>query len=305
MKKITREKLEYLQKYVNRNFTKWRVIYGKELTGVHVGLKRRKGKRLRYYTIVFHVFKKKETPKKKIPKNIKIRLANKRLLYIPTDVIETGKLQLNGVKLGDRIKNIDSIEFGSIGIFLKNGTEVYACSNMHVLAPRLIRNGQYTFYRPRIDQNDPDISLYNQNLAINAYLEKAIFGGIDAGVARISNPSFIDNVFKGTSVVPIGYKRINYDNYKDSPVIMVGAVSGEQKGNIREIGVRKIDKNIEFTDLIQVEMATHKGDSGSALFDKDRRVIGILFAKESSFSYFIPITTILDCFKMQILTNQV
>ncbi|MBE2219606.1 MAG: hypothetical protein IAE90_15450 [Ignavibacteria bacterium] len=303
MKKTTREKLEYLQKYVNRNFTKWRVIYGEELTGVHVGLKRRNGRRLRYYTIVFHVLKKRDSPEKLIPKSIKIKFRDRNSRDIPTDVIETGKLELNGVKLGDRIKNTNSSKFGSIGIFLKNGTDVYACSNMHVLAPGLIDEGQFRYPDTKIGQNDVKIKLYNQNIAIDACLEMAIYGGIDAGVARISNPHFIDNFFKDTNIVPIGFMKINYENYKDIPVWMVGASSGKQKGFIRNVGIIKIKDNVVFSDLLQVDIYTQKGDSGSAMLDDNNQVIGILFARENAHSYFFPITKIVEYFKMQLLTN--
>jgi S1-C subfamily serine protease len=58
---------------------------------------------------------------------------------------------------------------------------------------------------------------------------------------------------------------------------------------------------ISMYDLIQTTRISNKGDSGSAVLDDSNRLIGLLIADDSLYSYIIPVTRILNEFNLQFL----
>jgi hypothetical protein len=307
MKRKTKNKLQFLAEYTKMHLTEWRQQYSEGIVGAHVGSKERKGTRLRYYSIVFHVLKKEENPVIKIPKYIQIKIPGEGLKKIPTDVIETGKFELFSIKLGDIIKKRSSGDYGTIGVFLKSQDRIYACSNMHVLAPDLLDRNETYYYRSIDRQYQTDIELNNEEgEVVYAFLEKAIYSGIDAAIARIQNPDLIKNQIPDHGT-PIGYVNINWVNYKDKPVEMYGAKSGEKTGFIKNIGIEKYTEtnNGYLADLIALKLESQRGDSGSPIFDDNLRIVGILVGGDSHYSYVIPIEKILDYFGLELLTKNI
>ncbi len=170
-------KLIQIQDYISELFLDWRREYGNNLVGVHIGYKKRKGEFIQRYCVVFHVSKKYKNPSKPFPKKIKIETSNGEINILPTDVIETGTLKLQSY-LGCRIRLKNDSEYGSLGFYLFRNRRLYFCSNMHVLAPDLLRNRKTYYYKHHSLQNHPNISVLNYDLG---YLEEAYFDYMDIG----------------------------------------------------------------------------------------------------------------------------
>ena len=163
MKRKIQNELKAIKAHIDRNFKRWFRIYT-GIEGVHVGEKKIKGEKVKNcYSIVFHVTKKKKEPLKKVPKFINVTVTRKNKIKIPTDVIEAGKLKLNGVKIGEQTKNDNSSLTGTISFYFSTQKGVYLSSNMHVLAPRLLNSGQ-TNYDARKGDAPQSILLFNCNI---------------------------------------------------------------------------------------------------------------------------------------------
>jgi len=303
MNSKTKQKLEYLSLYVSKRLKNWRKKY-KNLVGVYVGNKIRQDSELRYYSIVFQVRKKEEYPVNPIPSRIKVVFPDREIKYIPTDVIEAEIFELRNVLAGDKIKRINSSSFGTVGVFLKRNNRIYACSNMHVLANELIENGKTYFYRPIKHQLNSDVVIGNNDTKIYAYLERCVFDGIDAGIARIQDINQIKSMIRLYNVEISGYRVINWANYKNFPVKMSGFLSGRQEGYIKNIEIDRYidDSDITLKNLIKVDLYSQRGDSGSPVFDNRYRIIGILVGGTAHYSYIIPIVDIMNFFNMYLLT---
>ena len=91
------QKIEYLSKYAAKRFRVWQKKYGENIVGVHVGHKRIKNKKIKRYSIVFHVISKGKLKSQQIPESIKVSFPDNTMTFIPTDVIETGKLKLTSI----------------------------------------------------------------------------------------------------------------------------------------------------------------------------------------------------------------
>jgi len=296
----TKQKLEILNLYVSKNIKIWRTRYSSDIVGVYIGKKKRKGQELRYYSIVFQV--KKKSSSNLIPKKIKVTFPDKVSKYIPTDVEEIGIFELRNIMVGDKINRINSSNFGTVGVFLQKNNRFYACSNMHVLAKEQLEYGHTYFYNPIKNQKNTDVIISRDGYYAYAFLEKCIFNGIDAGIARIKNSLNVKSLIRLFNAQILGYRIINWANYKQFPVYMSGFVSGKQVGLIENIGVDKFieDKDIYLKNLIKTSLFSQGGDSGSPIFDNNYRIIGILVGGDSQSSYLIPIIDIMNYFKMSL-----
>jgi len=289
-----------LQRYIETNYERWRQEYSDNLHGVHIGKKKRKGSDLNYYSIVFHVTKKDPSIEPQIPRYIKCRIGDSETIEIPTDVSEESELKLYGLDLGDRARNKFDASYGRIGAFLRNGVDVYACSNMHVLAPSLLA-GETTYYEnPRATQLSPDIALGPP--ASDAFLERCVFDGIDAGIARLADSSAVSGMIQPGGIHPAGYKILSWSNYRNYPVKMPMSDSTIQDGIVQGIGIIKSTSipGISLRDLIKVTLAASPGDSGSPVYDSNNMLIGMLFGGTDTYNLLIPIAAILNYFQMNL-----
>lgn len=302
MNSNTKSKLEYLSVYVSKRLKTWQKKYN--IVGVYIGNKIRQNSELRYYSIVFQVQNKEECPDNPIPSKIKVVFKNKEIRYVPTDVIEAENFEFRNLLVGDKIKRTNSMSFGTVGVFLRKHNRVYACSNMHVLANELIQHGKNYYYKPIKDQMNPDVVIGSYGKKIFAYLERCVFNGIDAGIARIQNGNYIPNIIRLYNAQISGYRVINWANYKNFPVKMSGFVSGKQEGYISNIEIDRYISNNDITlkNLIKVNLYSQRGDSGSPVFDKQYRVIGIVVGGTPTYSYLVPIVDIMNFFNMYLLT---
>ncbi len=319
MKKIiysTSKKLTALSDYVNTQAPIWLKQFP-NCIGVHLGNKKRKGKELRYYSIVFYVEKKQKEDDLKvdevIPTHFVIKLGHE-FKKIPTDIIETGKLNLlSGIQPGEGVFSLRlKPNRGTIGLFFENSVgDLYACSNMHVMAQDFLNQNRISFFKHKNQQAQPDIVLFDDEIQIDAYLEKAIFNGIDVAIARIDDPIKIENSIPENGV-PVGIKIINSSNFKNFPINKFGRISHETQGQIIGFsGLISTDiANVFLNNLIVAELKTEKGDSGSPVFDSSLNLIGIVvggFKGDASdmLTLIIPIAKIIDFAQMTPLIKRI
>src|SRR5687768_3403970 len=93
--------LKAIQQHIKRNFKRWFKTYS-NIEGIHAGEKSINNKKLKdCHSIVFHVTKKTKRASRKIPDFLIVSVSKNKKVRVPTDVIETGRLKLNGIKIGD------------------------------------------------------------------------------------------------------------------------------------------------------------------------------------------------------------
>lgn len=297
-------KLEFLRRYAERNFDAFRKKYSDNVIGIHIGKKKRGNKTLPYYTFVFHVVHKKNDLKFRIPKYISVRIPEEGTKRIKTDVIETGRFYLTAAQPGSRISVKGRDDFGTVSCFIRKGDNIYACSNMHVLAPGLIAAGETQFYRPIPQQTTMNVVLRNNEGSCGAYLEAGRFNGIDAAIARIDPRAEISKLIPGIGAI-VGIGIVSYSNYAKMQVRMRGTVSGVQNGRIDGIGIVQSTSipGVKLTNLIRMRLYSQHGDSGAPIVDQYNNIIGILLGRDTSenMAYAIPIQPILKYFQAQLL----
>lgn len=301
MKQNLKNELKIIQDHINRNFKRWFKTYT-DIEGVHVGLKKVNGTKVENcYSIVFHVNKKIKTPKKKVPDFIYVTTGEKKRIKIPTDVISTGKLKFNGIKIGDKTKNENSTLIGTISFYFPTSNGLYLSSNMHVLAPQLINNGR-TFYDVRKGDPPQTILLSNDLITSTAQLIVAKFNGVDFGFAKLDNPQIpgvIERIIKQVNKPVKGVFGLNISNYRSANASFYGISSGLKSCTIEDLGIVKNTKlpNVFLTNLIMLEKCTQDGDSGAPLFDQKNRLVGVIIGTDKDGSYALHVNDIIDFFQ--------
>ncbi|MBR9846691.1 MAG: hypothetical protein GYB35_11595 [Algicola sp.] len=287
-----------LQDYVTEKFVGWREEYGNNLVGVHIGYKKRDGEFVQRYSVVFHVSRKYENPSNPFPETITIETIDGTQKILPTDVIETGTLKLQSY-LGSRIRLKNDPEYGSLGFYLYRNRRLYFCSNMHVVAPHLLREKTTYYYKHYSLQKSPDIAVLNHDLG---YLEEAYFDYMDIGIVRIKLSAANNNIPNHGK--PKGFYRINNSNIniiKSIEFKMFGTVSGFKSTQVIEVNGSKVatryDNTLYASRLLIMKKCSQEGDSGAPIFDpKNLHILGIVIGSDSSYTYAIPVNLILNRF---------
>jgi hypothetical protein len=300
MKKQLQNELHAMQEHINRNFKRWFKRYS-NLEGVHAGPKKVNGEILPdCYSIVFHVSRKKKQPEKQVPKFIRVKKGEQGFMKVPTDVIQTGSMKLNGIQLGDQTKNRRSPFIGTISFYFSTAKGVYLCSNMHVLAPQLLDSGQ-VFYDARRGDAPQSILLFNNVIASTAQLTVAIFNGIDIGFAKLDNPQVpevIERIIKEVGPVK-GAFGLTLANVNSVQLSFYGISSRRRACFVSELGaVKSTDfENIYLTNLIKLNKCTLDGDSGAPVFDQHNRLVGVIIGSDDDASYALHINDITRFFQ--------
>lgn len=303
MSSTTRSKLKFLRKYVAENFNEWRERYSDSVVGVHVGHKRVAGERQRAYSIVFHVVKKKDVkPAHTIPGHFRIRIpALKRMVRVPTDVIQTGLFKHKSLRAGDRIDARK--ERGTVSFFAWKGDDLYACSNAHVIARRFMDRRHV---RIPLNEQKKDTLITGPNGRIYAMLEESVYDGIDAAIAYLPPATRID-----TFVDRIGRlgRPTNLPNASTVglEVRLFGARTGYHEGRVRRVGVVKHTgvPGITLNDLVELELdvLTEHGDSGAPIVTVNNRFLAILVGGDDNYDYGIPVAAICERLDLEPITE--
>lgn len=286
-----------INSFCKRKLKHWQKIISPNIVGVHFGkkMKEANGKFLNRNAIVFHIEQKFSHPQKLIPKLITVKFKSGKTKVFPSDVIETGITKLLSVRPGDKasVRGKENV-FGAAGLFFKKNGRLYVCSNMHVLAPQYLSDGYY--YRPVSEQNERNVSCFTESKVIRGFLEEGSFRGIDIAIARFPDEYEIDNSVKG-----IGYQTGVIDSsliigglsIKFYSPVLEKVVTGVVKNTSISKIVRFGNINVQIDDLVQAALPANYGDSGSFVFTKYNKVVGMLVSIDEGSTYFISIQKIL------------
>jgi hypothetical protein len=261
---------------------------------------------------------------------------------MPTDVIETGpivalqdpKQKLRpaqpGVSIGHNL-----ITAGTFGCLVKRGTQVYILSNNHVLANTNAAQAGDAIWQPgkydggtSADQigtleqfipigfpGDPTptsqpggcsplaaVMKYFQSqpapvIQINAPGNNTV----DCALAKPLSPDLVSPDILNIGV-PIGVGTATLG----TPLQKMGRTTGYTTGQITQLDVTTtVDyggKLGTFRNQLMAGALSQGGDSGSAVLDMNKRVVGLLYAGSSTTTILTPIQLVLDALQVQLVT---
>ncbi len=297
----TKKKLDIIRTYIQRHYKNWHEEYP-NLIGAYPGEKFTEKKATGKYSIVFLVTKKPKNISKEIPKHFIVSIPGEGKKKIPTDVVISEKFKIRSADLCGKIKRPALTEFGTTGVYLTKDQEIFACTNAHVLLPDMINAGNTHFFKPVNQQTQPDVLVTNINgETFDAFLQEGFFTGVDAAIARMSNPADVGNEIPGLGR-PSGIKVVG-TNELGIPLQMSGLISGPRSGTVKRVGlsIGTSIPGVSLDNLIETSMFSQKGDSGSPVFNAALRIIGILYGGTTTTSLIIPINDILNSFECELL----
>lgn len=283
----TRKKVEFLQKYVRKEYKNWFKIHDSNIVGFRVDKKVSNGKSSRYYSIIFHVKRKRAKGKLQeqeiIPPFLSIKFPDGKRRKIKTDVEETGKPQLH---LGEcrKPKNNGNVEVGTIGVVLKDDTDLFAVTNFHVAGINLMQAGTFDF-----EGEDNNIFVDGQR---STFVEGIFSDEIDVAFIRLGN------VINNPNQMGDGTQIAGFMEGPLRPSLMGKEVTVYSK-NMRKGKTATINNNsaifntgfqdLFITDVLQISpKITQRGDSGGAVLISEDVLIGIVIGADNSFTYAIP-----------------
>jgi hypothetical protein len=236
---------------------------------------------------------------------------------IPTDVVVTGKLRLEGVNKtrsplqpGNSIGHFN-ITAGTFGAVVTDGKDYFILSNSHVLADSgRGKKGDVILYPGKYDggKNPADKIGVLQNF-IPFKTGSDFVNEVDCAIASIDPEKipFLLSQIKGLSV-PKGIVNPR----RGMQVVKVGRTSGKTVGEIRDVNFRTTINygtgigTVGFLDQIYCTRYTKGGDSGSLVLESSsNKAVGLHFAGSDDGSIFNPITSVLDALKMQLVIKEV
>jgi hypothetical protein len=300
MRKKTITQIEAMQRHINRNFKRWFRKYS-NIEGIEVALKEVNGEVIKdCYAIVFHVSKKTTRARKKFPKSLRIDTGRNKKITVQTDVIETGPLELQGIKMGDGVRWQPDPNAGTISFYMNAAHGVYVCSNMHVMAPNFLNRSQIIYDVRRGDPPQP-IVFFDNAISSTAQLIHARYNGLDIAFARVDHP--LEPQIMERSIGNLGPLRgffdLNPSNAGTVALSFLGRTSGLQRCNV--IGFRAVKgtvfKNVFLTNLLRMPLCTQGGDSGAPVFDQRQRLVGIVIGRDTRNSFALHINDVLAYFQ--------
>ncbi len=281
------------------------------ITGCSVSLKHKdaENRYLGHYAMVIHVVLKSDQVVKKIPSEINYKGFN-----IPTDIIQSNYAVACSLGRNAISRNEDAHPFGSPGFIAIRDNERYLVTNYHVLCDDLLKQHHFNITEAFTFLDNCDVvmpSRGNDESAIIGLLTDARLDfHLDAALVRLDSDLLTNEI---ESIGKIAGIRI-FKPPADTSVIpsiriqLFGArsqkkITGTMKA-LKTIQPIRYNHNIlqQMEDLYMAEMeeAVLEGDSGSAILDEDRALIGILVGKEFSGRkiFILPVERIIQNFRL-------
>jgi hypothetical protein len=323
---------EIIREAIEEKSGEWNVQYG-PFQSISVGRKRVEDVLTGMLCIQFDVEQKYEPQEesRRIPEFIEYKAKDGELYAIPTDVNEVGTTinnscyvnkpvlttgaSLPAKLLGLSCSRMGSNSTGSIGLRVRktdqNDKRVFLLSCYHVLCPAEINSGSFTVNNAQSDASFGVISPSKEDAggALLAHVREGCLGDdLDVALAELTDNKLLSNRIFSTGVVPrskivLGLSHVR----RDYQVSLVGRTSGRQNGFLESHfttvfinypTAQDPGKMVEFRGVIKTCKISKPGDSGTAVFDKNQNIIGILFASNDSFSYILPIQRIFSKLKI-------
>lgn len=280
------------------------------MIGLHVDQKVKKNKKMRIYSIVFHVLKKNPDENyNSIPPYIEIIFPNHLIYKIPTDIIERNHFKLQSGYPGCRVLNSTVNEIGSCSIFLKKDSDIIAVSNMHVMGSQFITDS--TSYVPDLGNNLPKVVI-GQDQSIKGTVFRGAFNDrLDVAFCRIdpNDHQKVSNIVPGVGKIQGYYNATNnYNKYKE--VKVYGNISKLQRSTIKNVSTilefNYSTDNLSFYHIFYgvsclEDSVTSGGDSGGIVIMNDNQIIGIVLGSDGKNTYYLPYIRIKDYFNAIVL----
>jgi hypothetical protein len=228
------------------------------------------------------------------------------------------------------------ITTGTLGLLVQRGDTTYILSNNHVLANiNDARAGDPILQPGPIDGGTPDdqiatltefepldfgeqegscdvarsaadflnalASLTGSQHRLQAVQKTPGENLLDAALAQIDAPDIVIPQILGIGTpIGVGEPQLLQTIQKS------GRTTGLTQGTVEQIDVTvNVDYNGQqafFTDQFIAGPMSQPGDSGSAILDQDRNVVGLLFAGSNRATIFTPIQRVLDHFGVTVIT---
>lgn len=263
-----------------------------EITGIAAGRKNIKGKNLKAVAIIIQVAKKEDHAK---PFPLYIQYKGFR---IPTDVQQAGIAKAQFTNIASGVSRKDDLMYGTLGIPIKKGNELFYMSCYHVYCNKELAAGKLSVENP----NDPTLispcflELNGSPITpVGTIIEGCLTESLDVAIMKpqidiIPNYSDIPG--------PIYYRTLTRD--QENKIILRFRGNGSKavrEGFLRNIAFDQyIDyegkKNHHLINLIQIDRCASDGDSGAAVCDLSGNYIGFVVASDNNFTYIIAAYTI-------------
>ena len=283
----TKKRIEFLQKYLRKKYLKWHQMHPDNIVGFRIDKKIKNGKKERYYSIIFHVKKKKKeknlSEKEIVPPYLLIKFPDGKIKKIKTDVEQTGRPRLH---MGECRKpmNNGKVEVGTAGVVLKDNNDFFALTNYHVVAFERMQNDEFNF-----EGEDDNVFVNGQQAT---FVEGIFSDEIDAAFIQLSGADADPNLLgDGTQIG-------GFINGPLSPTLNERSVTVYSKNlkNGTPATINNIStifftgfQNLSLIELIQIRPCiTKRGDSGGIVLINDDLVLGIIMGGDDKFTYAIP-----------------
>ncbi len=289
----------------------WVALYP-NVVGIASKQKYVNGKQTDRHSIVFEVTKKETNLEQgKIPAFINYVTSDNRVVQIPTDVFETGKItastlifDLDKAMMGGSVSAKGQTAVGTMGLKLfawqNNQKDYYLLSCYHVLCAQALTQ-QIT----AVEDTTIEVIVPSQQDNGGQVIGKVKRGKLDAthdfALVALDNPAFLNNKIYGHNNAPNGTTVVSSFDNNTRVVYLAGRTSEGQHGRIT---AHLWEGRIQFTSdfapmmrgVVQTTRISDKGDSGAAVVDTEGRVVGLLIADDEAnqFSYILPINQFLS-----------
>lgn len=287
MHKKTQERVIFLQAYLKKRHKKLRLFDPENIVGLSIGKKQSKKETKNYYSIRFHVARKKK-PKnieenKIIPALIPVKFPDGKIKKIKTDVIERGRPSFHLSACKKRNKN-GSFELGTVGVFLRDASgNFYGLTNYHVAAWDKMLKEEYYF-----EGDDTDIFVDGNR---EDFVEGIFSDELDIAFIQLSDAgNFSNEMGDGTQITgyldgPLSPNLIG----KDVTIYSSRLQNGKQSTISNNATVWYPDfKGLSLEGVIEITpKRTIKGDSGGAVLI-DEMLLGIVVGGDNHSTYAIP-----------------
>ena len=297
--------------------------YGPDIQGLGIGEKVTDQKRLKEVVLKVYVTEKKPESKLKnlvkVPKEVKLAGSNR---VIPTDVEAIGKVEkeANTTRVRPAIPGFSlghpAITAGTFGCLVRkkgDAKTLYILSNSHVLADeglaavgdQIIQPGAYDGGTAPADVLATLAQFVPFTFSATGYTNL-----VDAAIAKVKKPKLVTSAIRiigvpaGTSVALA----------RGMQVQKCGRTTDYTVGVVRDINYRTSLRykkpgggtgRVGFTDQVLCTRYTAGGDSGSAVLDMKKKIVGLHFAGSESSSIFNRIEHVLAALGVSPVVTQV
>jgi hypothetical protein len=193
---------------------------------------------------------------------------------IRVDVIEMGEIELQafpGASIG--ATNDAFQREGTVGVFARDleTNATVAITAMHV-------TGEITVTTP-IEFSIPSPSHHDANMRRLGVMTFGTRAGVDAGKIELDDEDTVDDEIPTIGRVD-GWRPVAKPADVGKSVTMCGAKSGVKSGKIIQVDVDLPKAGLASAIIVQIQATG--GDSGAALVDENRHVLGFLVGKAKS-----------------------